>query len=73
MCLVVDVIHGWFINSGTEMLHRTFNRWVVRARLARSRRQVLQEAEDEFRLRTLEKFWETWRERRLKDSASLSI
>ena len=54
----------------TELQHRIFNRWLALARHARSRRHLLLESENEIRLQTLEKFWDVWRERRLKDAVS---
>ncbi|EAU88597.2 hypothetical protein CC1G_04303 [Coprinopsis cinerea okayama7 len=63
-----SLLENYHLVRREELLHRVFSRWMALTRLARSRRQVLHDAEEEVRLRTLEKYWEIWRERRLKDA-----
>ncbi|TFK29877.1 hypothetical protein FA15DRAFT_185394 [Coprinopsis marcescibilis] len=64
---VKSLLENYLLVREEELRHRVFNRWLAMARHARSRRRLLLESETEIRLQTLEKFWDIWREKRLKD------
>lgn len=49
-----------------DLLRRSFYRWLSAARVSHHRRVVLQEKEDEMRLRVLQVAWDKWREKALR-------
>lgn len=63
--------------SISENARKFFNKWLLVARTARHRRGVLQQKEEEVKLRTIEIGWDRWRERfqeeRLKPLVSLIL
>lgn len=73
VCLPISVVRLNTHCFHVDTLRRTFYRWLSTARVAHHRRVILQEREDELRLRKMEVVWDRWREKTLRSRVGFPL